>query len=226
MKTHRSIRREAIFAALGLALLTGACANYRPTSKFKSGIRSSAATATSNGTSSGNSSGGSWGYGTGGGNTTEGEHCDVGYEPETYDVEGIGYDGIIRFTVLAHSRLRVRFRAEMNDRQVAGTGFTPVYSRLGVYLKVWENEAESTMLSNGMYTEQRWSPVVDFSDSFPRVCPEGDPLCRQPVEIRIEMPNSDQQTLGTGYWTHVQAGHPWRGSLQIETDDTNSIECQ
>lgn len=208
---------------LALALTASACANYQPKSRFRfSASTSSAATSqSSSNTGSGN---GSWGQGTNP-NTAQ-LRCDVGLDPEVYTVNGVGFDDVIRYTFMTHHTLKVKWRAEVNGTPLPGTNFTPQYSMFGVYFQVFDTEQATPMLYNGTYGHtQAWSQVLDFSSSFPTLCPNNDPLCRQPVEVQITKPNSDYLYPNTGFWTHVQEGHTWEISIAVEHEDTNSFGC-
>lgn len=222
--------RPQIWTALALALLTGACANYRPTTKFRFGTQSISAASTSNSstTNTGNNNG-SWGQGT---NPPSTLRCDVGQEPFTYSIVGRGYTDVLRETFMTHHTFRIQVRAEVNSTIVEGTpNFTPQYSILGLFLKVFETEQQTPMLANGTHgTNQHWSQPIDFSSAFPTQCPNNDPFCRQPVEVQFTKPNSDylyglNSAWGLG-WNHVQPNHTFEFTIRVETDDTNSLECQ
>lgn len=225
--------RTQIWTALALALVTGACANYRPTTKLRWGSTSSAATTGSqsaSSTSSG-SNNGSWSQGQ---NPPSSLRCDVGQEPFEYSYVGRGYYDDIRQTGTTRGILRVQVRAEVNSTLVEGTpNFTPQYSILGLFLKVFETEQATPMLHNGTYGgNHNWSQPIDFSGALPVICPNNT-VCVQPFEIQFLKPNSDYlavlQNMPGAFYNHVQSGppaHTFEFTVRIETDDTNSLECQ
>jgi hypothetical protein len=138
----------------------------------------------------------------------------------------IGYNSTT-VTVNVRSVLKVQFTPGIQDETVAGTGFAPQYSKLGVYIQVGTVVKATEMLSNG-YTggSPQKSSVLDFSSGILPDCDPTDASCRQPVEIRIFKPNNDYFCLNLGMycaWAQVYSTHPWHGELGVQTDDTDSL---
>jgi hypothetical protein len=142
---------------------------------------------------------------------------------QVYRVEAIGYNAAT-VTVTARKILRVRFTPGVQDQMVAGTGFSPTYSRLGVYLSAGGATALPTpMLSNGLFSPKTSSSIMDFSAQIPKTCAETDTACRETLTIKVDKPNNDYWCMNFGAycnWTWVYETHPWNGTLEVETDDT------
>jgi hypothetical protein len=142
----------------------------------------------------------------------------------SFEVRGVGYVSK-SFTVKANQKLRLRFSPGRQDRKVSGTGFTPIYAQLGVYIKVGTDEQPTALLSNGLMREATSTPVMDFSGSFTKTC-GSNTACRQNVTITVKKPNYDYWCYNYGLYcayTHVHDTHPWVGYLEVETDDTVAI---
>ncbi|MCM2323647.1 MAG: hypothetical protein NDJ90_10345 [Oligoflexia bacterium] len=140
----------------------------------------------------------------------------------------IGYTSV-SVTVKARSLLKVRFTPGIQDRTVSGSGFSPKYSGLGVYITVGDHTEMTSFLYNGLYGgEAENSEILDFSNSFPRACASSDPSCKETVTITVSQPNYDYWCVNfgysCGYWTRVETSHPWHGTLKIQTESTDPIQ--
>lgn len=155
-----------------------------------------------------------------------------------FDISAVGYTSKT-VKVKTKDVLRVRFMPGTQNSTVAGSGFAPQYSRLGVYLTVGSNSQQSGLLSNGLAASQQTSNILDFSYAFTKICPSSDEDCRQEVNIKIERPNYDYwcynypwgytgsdgkyyYPCATGY-SKVYETHPWNGKVLVETNDTVSF---
>lgn len=150
----------------------------------------------------------------------------TGTPPYSYRVGATGYTSTT-VTVYTNQTLKVKFTPGIQDENVAGTGFSPRYSGLGVYIKVGSQESPTPLLYNGLNGgEAETSPVIDYSSSFSKTCAAGDTSCRQSVTITVTKPNYDYWCINFGSycpWTHVYDTHPWHGTLTVQTDDTDGI---
>ena len=146
--------------------------------------------------------------------------------PFSFRVDGTGYTSVT-FEVTTRTVLKVRFAPGVQDKTVAGTGFSPQYSVLGVYIAVGSDLRPTPPLYNGLGggTGEK-SPVMDYSSAFTRTCSASDPDCREKVTITVKQPNYDYWCINYGAycpWTHVWDTHPWNGTLTVQTDDTTGI---
>lgn len=142
----------------------------------------------------------------------------------SFQVRAVGYTAK-SFTVRANRTVRVKFFPGRQDRTVSGTGFTPNYAQLGVFIKVGDEKQATALLSNGLIREATSSVTMDFSDSFTRTCKTDS--CRQDVRITVMQPNYDYWCYNYGTYcayTHVHDTHPWNGTLEVATDDTVGLE--
>ncbi len=142
-------------------------------------------------------------------------------------ISGIGYSNAISVSVKTGKVLKVKFAPGAQDRTVAGSGFSPLYSKLGVYITVGTYTQPTEMLSNGYAGgAAQESHIMDFSTSFSNACASSDSGCRQDVIIKIGQPNYDYWCLNYNMgcpWQKVQENHPWNGTLTIQTDDTDAM---
>ena len=108
------------------------------------------------------------------------------------------------------------FTPGIQDQTVSGTGVSPQYSELGVYISVNGSSQNTGMLSNGLYSgTAQDSPIMDFSSALSGAL--------EAVTITISQPNNDYFCLNFGMycsWTQVYQGQPWHGTLKIQTDST------
>ena len=151
----------------------------------------------------------------------------TGVAPYRYTVSGVGYDSHT-FKVSAGHILKVRFTPGRQNRTQPGTSYTWQYSILGVFIEVGGNSHPTAPLKNGYPSGQpESSSVMDFSDSIGTGCVTTDTGCRKSVTITVNRPNNDDACINySGYYcpyTRVPDGHPWNGTIEIETDDTNSL---
>ncbi len=163
--------------------------------------------------------------------TDEAEDTSDGIEPlyETR-VEGVGYTSGT-YEVPATTELKLRFSPGIQDQKVDGTGFSPTYSQLGVYLTVGSQTVSSGLLSNGAADGSKTnSGILDLSPALAEMpCEDGSSTegCRKTVTITIEKPNYDYWCFNYGMYcphTHVYSTHPWNGTLEIETDETVALQ--
>lgn len=202
MKKHdlRSKILVTIFLGLTLAACGGSLRDETVSAKNKSG-------------NTGNTEG-SGGGGNGGFNPP----------PLVMRVGTVGYNCSPK-TVQVKDVLKVRFSPGINDEFVSGTGTSPQYSKLGVYIKVENTTQMTALLSNGLASAAQSSPVINFSNAFTKTC-AGDPECRQNVTIEVCQPNYDYWCYNFGTYcphTHVHQNHPWNGELEVQTDDTEAL---
>lgn len=147
--------------------------------------------------------------------------------PYEQEVRGVGYSKTVSFTVRARKVLKMRFKPGMQDALVEGTGYSPTYAQLGVFVRVGTVERPTALLSNGIIRAAEVGTVMDFSTAFARTCASTDTDCRQTVTIEVLKPNYDYYCLN--YWmgcphTQVHENHPWNGMFEIETDDTEPLK--
>jgi hypothetical protein len=139
-----------------------------------------------------------------------------------YSIHGTGYD-THTIRVYVNRVLKIRFTPGQQDSTIAGTGFSPVYSKLAVYITVGSTSQPTPLLSNGVASEAQQSLAMDFSNAFSHACSASDTSCRQAIDVTIEKPNYDYWCFNFGMYcshTHVQDNHPWNGTVEIATDDT------
>lgn len=130
--------------------------------------------------------------------------------------------------VQVNNVLRVRFTPGVQDQAVAGGNFEPQYSKLGVYVGAGSNSQATEMLNNGYARggTPQYSSIIDLGSSFNHSCSANDPTCRQTVTITVDRPNYDYWCMnwGTGCdYVEVYSTHPWHGTLEIQTDDTQAL---
>lgn len=149
---------------------------------------------------------------------------ETGVPPLSFRVGTIGYNSVT-LSARAGKILKVQFTPGQQDENVKGTSFTPIYSRLGVYINIGGASKPTPMLSNGLTTgTPSSSSAMDFSSGLP--CAQEDDECRRTVAITVTKPNYDYWCYNFGTdcpWTHIWETHPWHGTLEIETDDTDPL---
>ncbi len=149
----------------------------------------------------------------------------TGISPITTRVGATGYTSTT-VTIDVRKTLKVKFTPGIQDENVAGTGFSPNYSRLGVYIQVGSQTQATEMLSNGVFGTAQTSRVIDFSSAVDSGCDPMDLSCTIPVTIKVFKPNNDYFCLNFGTycpWAQVYSTHPWHGTLHIQTDNTDAI---
>jgi hypothetical protein len=145
--------------------------------------------------------------------------------PYRVAIQGSGYDSH-SVVVSTGSTLKVAFIAGKQNAEASGV-FYP-YSVLAVYMGVGTNLQPTQLIENGYGggTPQE-STVIDLSSSFTSTCSSSDPTCRQKVTVIVTQPNNDDACINSSYancpYSHVPSGHPWNGTLLIQTDDTTAI---
>lgn len=160
-------------------------------------------------------------------------------EPLEFPVKGKGYDVDVTVRVTTNKILKVRFRPDPQQGVVKGTGFSPSYTGLGVYLTVGSVTKATPLLYNGANggSAQVSSPM-SFAGAYTNKCASTDTACRVSVTIHVTKPNYDHYCLNypdgfpqAGTWvypcaypgyTHVHENHPWYGTLLVYTDDTGN----
>lgn len=147
----------------------------------------------------------------------------------SFRAEATGYREA-KILVTTRRILRVRFTPGQQDQKVAGTGFSPTYSKLGVYLRVNGTSTPTPMLFNGAGAaggSAQKSGIIDFSGAISAGCAANNSTCSQTVEIVVERPNNDYWCYNYGMycpWTNVYDTHPWNGTLEVETDFTGVMQ--
>ncbi|MCC7442271.1 MAG: hypothetical protein IT285_11595, partial [Bdellovibrionales bacterium] len=147
--------------------------------------------------------------------------------PIEREVHGIGYTDVVSFYADTNQILKVRFIPSPQESNVAGTGFSPTYTGLGVYIKVGQVEKPTPLLYNGAAGgEPQVSPTLSFAGAYSNSCAATDNTCRTRVTIRVIKPNYDHYCVnypggfmnGNGQfvfpcsppgYTHVYKTHPW-----------------
>jgi hypothetical protein len=156
----------------------------------------------------------------------EEEDTSTGVPAYNFTVRATGYNSTY-VDVRANKVLKVRFTPGQQDRTVAGTGFNAKYSLLWVYIKVGASTQPTPALYNGVNGGDAVSSgVMDYSTAFTRTCSASSPACRQTVRVYIQQPNNDYYCLNYGMYcpgAHVYDTHPWNGTIQIQTDDTDPV---
>lgn len=148
-----------------------------------------------------------------------------GQAPYQINIQGSGYDSH-SVTLSTGTTLKVRFIAGKQSQETGGQ-FYP-YSMLGVYVGVGSNLQPTEMVYNGYggYPAEQ-SSVIDLSQFVGSGCNSSNPTCRQSVTITVTQPNNDDACLNQSVYycpyNHVPDGHPWNGTLVVQTDDTTSI---
>lgn len=147
----------------------------------------------------------------------------------SYRVGAVGYTSTT-VTVRARNVLKVRFTPGVQDEKIPGTGYSPIYSALGVYIKVGSLEEPTPLLSNGLYDGKAEGHDLNFSGAFSRTCQSSDTDCRETITITISKPNNNFACLAGYYaycpYSRVFDNHPWHGTLLVETDDTDPLPAQ
>jgi hypothetical protein len=147
-------------------------------------------------------------------------------------VSTTGYNSVT-VQVSTRSILRLKFTPGVNHATVNGTGFSPQYTKLGVYIGVGSDTRATALLSNGISGTATSSDVMDFSASFTHNCDTSGNCQAQTVTITVSKPNDDFWCANYGYYCPYakvgvsgQSGDtsaPWNGTLTVQTDDTNAI---
>ena len=143
-----------------------------------------------------------------------------------FTVRGVGYNEA-DVTVTTRKKLKVVFEPLMQDSFVYGTGYSPQYSKMGVYVVVGAQSQATPMLSNQMASGgATHSNSLDFSTQIPKTCAASDAACVETVTIRITKPNYDYWCYNfpsycASYpWTQVYSTHPWVGQITVGVDGT------
>jgi hypothetical protein len=140
-----------------------------------------------------------------------------GAPPLSFQLEGLGYDKTYTFRVRTRTQLKIRFTPGEQNKTVAGTGFSPQYQSLAVFMKVGSNEQPTSLVALGSHH------TLEFSNSFTKTCASTNTTCRQTVTITVSKPNYDYWCSNYGQYcphTHVYPSHPWNGRIEVQTDDT------
>ncbi len=152
-----------------------------------------------------------------------------GVPPLEFLVSGVGYT-TYSLTVKANKTIKIKFSPGVQTEKIQNTGYSPQYSIMGIYISVGNETKPTEMLKNGLNGpnggDAEVSSVLDFSNAFTKTCSKTEATCRQDVKITISKPNNDYVCLNSGWycpWTRVQEGHPWNGTLTVQTDDTDPI---
>lgn len=145
--------------------------------------------------------------------------------PYQFNIQGNGYDSHT-VTVSAGTVLKVRFIAGKQNQETNGQFYQ--YSMLGVYVGVGADLQPTGMISNGYGGYQAAeSAVIDLSQFVGSNCSTSNPACRQNVIITVNQPHDDDACINQGYTycpnSQVPGGHPWNGTLVVQTDDTIAI---
>ena len=212
------VRKKILFAHLALAsaaILSG-CGTYQamPNQSQASTKTPSTPTGTSSTTSTGA--------------TTIATSISGSANPtQTYRVGTYGYNSAT-VTVYTRTVLKVRFTPGVQDQTVVGSGFSPEYSALGVYIGIGSVSSPTPMLTNGYNkTIAEKSQVFDLSTEFTPTCAATNTSCTTAVTITIGKPNYDYWCLTSGQfcpWSDIYSGHPWHGTLEVQTDMTAAIQ--
>lgn len=197
-----------------LALLITACGGqsdlrstkYAQNYTFQSAEPSDQNTTSSNGTL--NTSGSS-------GSTSK----STGKSPYSFRIGATGYVST-SVSVRAYKTLKVKFTPGVQDETITDTQNYAHYSGLGVFITVGSNTQATPLLYNGLYGGSPQNAVLDFSSALNSLSGTSS------ITIKISQPNTDYSCIHFGYgcpWSHVSDSHPWHGTLQVQTDDTDSL---
>ena len=212
MKTARD---KTIFASviLGIALLLSGC-GLSGTQKVSGQTYTYANSSTSTSSTSTSST------------STSASTSSTGVAPASYRVGAYGYTST-SITVSTRTILKVKFTPGVQDQTMVGNGTSPQYSQLGVYIGVNGVSNPTAMLSNGLTTGTAQSSIMDLSSEFTPTCAATDTNCLQSIVIEISKPNYDYWCYNFGEycpWSTVYAGHPWHGTLEVQTDLTDALQ--
>lgn len=145
-----------------------------------------------------------------------------------YTVQGVGYTAATTINVRAGSILKIKFTPGQASGTISNSGYSAVYSALGVYVRVGATEKATPLLSNGLRSAAQ-SAVLDFSGTLNLNCAQVTD-CRQTYTVVVTRPNYDYACLNDSRycfqnppWTQVHENHPWNGQLEIQTDDTVAL---
>ncbi|HUP56976.1 MAG TPA: hypothetical protein VM598_05940 [Bdellovibrionota bacterium] len=177
------------------------------------------------GSSSGGSSSGSSSSGSGSSGSSGSSGGGTGIPALQMRVGTTGYNSVT-VTVDVRKVLKVKFTPSVQDEVVAGSGFSPSYGRLGVYIQAGTITQATEMLSNGLFGQAQTSRVIDFSGGIDTGCAPTDLTCHAPVTIKVFKPNNDYFCMNFGQycpWAQVYSTHPWHGTLHVQTDDTDPL---
>lgn len=143
----------------------------------------------------------------------------TGKSPYSFRVGATGYVSTT-ISVRAYKTLKVKFTPGVQDETITDTENYAHYSGLGVFITVGSNTQATPLLYNGLYGGSPQSAVLDFSSAL------NDLSSSNSITIKISQPNTDYSCIHFGYgcpWSHVSDSHPWHGTLQVQTDDTDSL---
>jgi len=150
----------------------------------------------------------------------------TGLPPLQMRVGTVGYNAV-SVDIDVRAVLKVQFAPGIQDEVVQGTGYSPPYGHLGVYIQVGTKTQATEMLSNGLLDQNpQKSSVIDFSGAFTPTCNPTDSTCHQTVTIKVFKPNNDYFCMNYGMycpWANVYQTHPWHGTLYIQTDETDPL---
>ena len=147
--------------------------------------------------------------------------------PVNEQVRGTGYSQK-SITVSTRRTLKVSFTPGVQDTNLSGTGYTINYAYMGVFIKVGSETKPTPLLYNGyLGGNAETTTAMDFSSSVPNGCTTSSAdTCRQSVTITVKQPNTDFRCLNYGTncsHAHVEDGHPWNGTIRVQTDDTDAL---
>lgn len=157
-------------------------------------------------------------------NGSDGGSDDTGctLDPYEFSLTGIGYDDDQCVSIPADTLARVRVEPQITQTFVEGTGFIATYGHLGVYI-TGDSEQDGSpthLMSNGYLPgdDSEWSSIFTLTSEIENGL----------IEVCVKKPNYDFHCLWSGIcnpqWTHVHTTHPWEILLQVETEDTCSLE--
>lgn len=140
--------------------------------------------------------------------------------PYSLRVAAVGYTSTT-VSVKALKTLKIKFTPGIQNEPISGTNNYPQYAGLGVFITVGSTTKTTPLLYNGLFGgNPQSSEIIDFSSALP------DHSTSSKITITISQPNYDYWCINYRAgcpWSHVSDDHAWNGTLQVQTDDTDSL---
>src|SRR6185437_178669 len=193
-RMNRSMSFSKWISITAAAALCSACgASYVPISSGSTNVNNNASMGGNVSGLVGNSNGSSSSGTTGTTSSTGGSAPLI-----TQQISGVGYTSV-SISVSASSVLKMTFTSGVQKGVVSGTGYSPMYSHLGVYITANGSSQITGMLDNGLYSgAAHSSPVMDFPSTLTGAL--------QAITVTVGQPNDAYFCLSFGEycpWTQV-----------------------
>jgi len=140
-------------------------------------------------------------------------------EPYNFKIAAVGYTST-SLSVKALKTLKIKFTPGIQNEPISGTNNYPQYAGLGVFVTVGSTTKTTPLLYNGLFGGNPQSGEIDFSSALPNNSTSSK------ITITISQPNYDFWCINYRAgcpWSHVSDEHAWNGTLQVQTDDTDSL---